>query len=184
MAIVGKHVSTLTTDCKPANLFSGLNLNMATLQERLEEVMTSMGWTHGDVVRISGQSSSVVSQWRGKGTKLIKSIGKMEAAMRLSAASGYSALWIAEGEGPKMSVSYAKEAAAKATIAAEPPPVPLSAPVVLEHLAMHLQQLAPDLRPAAGDLLAGLATDPLGPGRVALLCQLLSSPPNHSRRAA
>lgn len=76
-----------------------------TLKERLEEVMQAKGWAYADLVRESGESRSVVSQWLGHGSKLIKSIGKMEAAERLEAASGYSALWIAKGGGPKMATS-------------------------------------------------------------------------------
>ena len=63
--------------------------------------MQEMGWERDDLVRISGQSSSVVSQWLGKGAKIIKTIGKMEAAEKLADASGYSALWIAKGMGEK-----------------------------------------------------------------------------------
>lgn len=74
---------------------------MRSLTERLELVMKEKAWDHADVVRISGQTSSVVSQWLGKGSKEIKSIKKMEAAMRLSEASGFCALWIAEGKGPE-----------------------------------------------------------------------------------
>lgn len=75
---------------------------MATLQDRLAEIMRAMQWEHADLVRITGQSSSVVSQWRGKSTKLIKSIGSLDAAQRIEAASGYCALWVAKGEGPKL----------------------------------------------------------------------------------
>lgn len=71
----------------------------------MAEIMAAKNWEHADVVRISGQSSSVVSQWRGKASKIIKSIGKMEAAMALAEASGYEALWIAEGVGPKLQKS-------------------------------------------------------------------------------
>ena len=74
---------------------------MPTLQDRLQEIMDAMQWSHGDLVRVSGQSSSAVSQWRGKSSKLIKSIGNMEAAQRIEAASGYCALWVAKGKGPK-----------------------------------------------------------------------------------
>ena len=79
-----------------------LEQDPASLAERLEEVMQAMGWLHADVMRISGQTSSVVSQWRGKGSKDIKTIGKLEAAIYLERASGYSCLWIAKGMGPKM----------------------------------------------------------------------------------
>ena len=73
-----------------------------TLIQRLAELMQAKDWTHADLMRVSGQSSSVVSQWLGKGSKVIKTIGKMEAAQRLEAESGYAALWIAKGIGPKM----------------------------------------------------------------------------------
>lgn len=63
--------------------------------------MTELGWDHSALVRVSGQSSSVVSQWLGKGSKPIHSIGKMEAAERIEQASGYCALWIAKGKGPE-----------------------------------------------------------------------------------
>jgi transcriptional regulator with XRE-family HTH domain len=83
---------------------------MNTLIERLEAVMKEMGWERDDLVRISGQSSSVVSQWLGKGAKIIKTIGKMEAAEKLADASGYSALWIAKGMGEKKQTHKAASA--------------------------------------------------------------------------
>ena len=74
-----------------------------TLQQRIAEIMQVMKWEHADLMRVSGQSSSVVSQWRGKSKeKTIRSIGKTEAAEALEAATGYAALWIAKGLGPKM----------------------------------------------------------------------------------
>lgn len=74
---------------------------MKSLKNRLAEVMAAMKWQHLDLVKISGQSSSVVSQWLGNGSKEIKTIGKMEAAERIEQASGFSALWVAKGLGPK-----------------------------------------------------------------------------------
>lgn len=71
------------------------------LSDRLAEVMHAMSWTHADLMRISRQSSSVVSQWLGKGSKEIQTIGKLEAAQALGQASGFSPLWIAKGLGPK-----------------------------------------------------------------------------------
>lgn len=96
-------VSTLTARCKPASLISWLNATMpTTLQERMAEVMKEMSWDHADVMRVTKQSSSLVSQWIGINTsKTIKSIGKFEAAERMQAQSGYRALWIARGIGPK-----------------------------------------------------------------------------------
>lgn len=82
-------------------MFSCLNLRMTTLVDRLTEVMAEKGWEHADLVRVSRQSPSVVSQWLGKGSKVIKTIGKMEAAVALEQASGFCALWLATGSGPK-----------------------------------------------------------------------------------
>jgi hypothetical protein len=82
-------------------------MDMQNLQERLSEVMAKMGWEHADLMRISKQSSSVVSQWLGKGGKPTRSIGKQEAAEALSKESGFSALWIAKGLGPKLTAPKA-----------------------------------------------------------------------------
>lgn len=82
---------------------------MTALIDRLSEVMAAKSWEHADLVRVSGESSSVVSQWLGKGSKVIKTIGKIEAAMRIEEASGYAALWIAKGVGPKFKKSVAHD---------------------------------------------------------------------------
>lgn len=75
---------------------------MDSLKERVEELMLATGWEIGEVARVAGVSSSAVSQWLGKGSKIIKSIGSIEAAERLEHASGFRALWIAKGLVPKM----------------------------------------------------------------------------------
>jgi transcriptional regulator with XRE-family HTH domain len=72
-----------------------------TLSERLVELMGAKGWSRRDLQLAAGVSSSVVSQWLGKGTKEIKSIGDTAAAERLAQATGYALLWIAKGQGPK-----------------------------------------------------------------------------------
>jgi hypothetical protein len=86
---------------------------MTTLQERIAELMQVMSWTHTDLVRISGQSSSLVSQWRGQAARPVRRIAKIEAAEALEAASGFSALWIATGRGPK----FAARSAGSASVA-------------------------------------------------------------------
>lgn len=63
--------------------------------------MKAMQWDYSDLVRVSGQSRSVVSQWLGRSSKTIKTIGKLEAAEAIEQASGFAALWIAKGLGPK-----------------------------------------------------------------------------------
>lgn len=120
---------------------------MSTLKERLEEVMGSMNWRNKDVERISGQSSSVVSQWLGGGSKIIKTIGKMEAADKLGAASGYSPLWIATGVGAKMEALRVSETSGGY----------MTPERVLGYLRDLLQRLDPSLRGPFADVLSGWA---------------------------
>lgn len=125
---------------------------MATLQQRLEEVMRAKNWDHADVMRVSGQSSSVVSQWLGKGSKDIKEIGKLEAAIYLERASGYSALWIAKGLGPKhttVAPAAAREPAARYDTTGQ----------TLVQLGRLLAAVPPSHREAVAANLAGWARD-------------------------
>jgi transcriptional regulator with XRE-family HTH domain len=77
---------------------------MTELEERIREVMESTGWkTAADVAKVAGVSRAAVAQWLGgvkDPAKVVHSI-KLEPAMKLEAATRYSALWIARGEGPK-----------------------------------------------------------------------------------
>lgn len=58
-------------------------------------------------MRVSGQSSAVVSQWRGTGNgKQTKTIGKLEAVQAIERESGFSALWLAKGMGPKRAANW------------------------------------------------------------------------------
>lgn len=50
---------------------------------------------------VAGVSRSAAAQWLGQGSKIIHSIGKMEAAENLERETGFNALWIAKGVGPK-----------------------------------------------------------------------------------
>lgn len=70
---------------------------MTTLQERIAELMESTGWTVGRISEISGVSSSAVSQWKDGPTSTMK----ISPATRLALESGYSAMWLATGEGAK-----------------------------------------------------------------------------------
>lgn len=70
---------------------------MATLQERIAELMLMSKLTVGDLADIAGVSSSAVTQWKDGPTKSIKT----GPATKLAAKTGYSALWIGTGEGPK-----------------------------------------------------------------------------------
>src|SRR5690554_2280421 len=74
---------------------------MSTLIKRIEELMESQGWDIQKTADIAGVSRSAVAQWLGQGSKIIHTIGRIDAAERLAKASGYNALWIARGEGEK-----------------------------------------------------------------------------------
>jgi transcriptional regulator with XRE-family HTH domain len=77
------------------------NCPMESLKDRINEVMQACGWTSdAQVAALAGVSRSAVAQWRGKGSKEIKSID-LAPAMRLQAASGFGAQWISSGTGPK-----------------------------------------------------------------------------------
>ena len=121
----------------------------APLKDRLEEVMKAKSWVYADLVRESGESRSVVSQWLGRSSKIIKSIGKMQAAERLESASGFYALWIAKGIGPKHVVTPFQKTAL-------PPAAPTLADA-LTVLGMRLAEAAPEMREAVAANLAGWA---------------------------
>jgi hypothetical protein len=126
---------------------------MPNLEDRLREVMQANKWEHDDVVRISGQTSSVVSQWLGKGSKEIKRIARVSAAVSLAQASGYSATWIAEGTGPRRMPSSA------VNLHVNEPKASYGSADLLDQLEQTLQQLPHDKREAVALLLAGWARE-------------------------
>lgn len=94
----------LLHNCNPAYTIMVCNhAYMSTLKERITEVMNSQGWdTPQQVANVAGVSRSAAAQWLGQGSKIINSIGNIEAAEKLARHTGYNAYWIAKGEGPKM----------------------------------------------------------------------------------
>lgn len=155
---------------------------MPTLIERLTELMDAMGWQQPDLMRESKQSSSVVSQWMGKGSKQIKTIGKMEAAVYLERATGFSALWIAKGMGPKRVPGTAAHAANHHLHPArEPFPAPYSVKDLLERLGMLLAAVPSPNRAAFADVLRGWALDAGAADRIPALVAL--SAPLEKRQA-
>lgn len=70
---------------------------MSTLQDRIAEIMSATGLTVGQIAEITGVSSSAVTQWKDGPTKSLKAV----PAARLASKTGYSAVWISSGEGPK-----------------------------------------------------------------------------------
>lgn len=126
---------------------------MDTLEDRLNEVMQACGWARADLQRISGESSSVISQWMGRGSKTIRSIGSLEAALNLSAASGYSALWLAKGKGPRHLPTRGPHVA-EAGVAW------VTTDDALHSLGQTMKGASLSTRKALGALLAALADEP------------------------
>lgn len=62
--------------------------------------MAELGWTRADLESHSQAKRSLVAQWFGKSARPIQTLG-VKPAIHLQDASGYSALWLAVGEGPK-----------------------------------------------------------------------------------
>lgn len=147
---------------------------MLTLTDRLQDVMQHMQWTHQDLMRVSRQSSSVVSQWLGKTAKPIKTIGKLEAAIYLERATGYSALWLAKGMGPKF-VQTAGDLGQRPLQVNEPAPGMYSPAAVLDQLQQLLLRVPRPMRAAFADVLAGWASSGGTDDRRAALLALLGS---------
>jgi transcriptional regulator with XRE-family HTH domain len=151
---------------------------MSTLEERLREVMGAKGWERRDLVRITGQSSSVVSQWLGHGSKTIHSIQKIEAALALERASGFSAAWIAKGIGAKRVAGgpELRPPAWELHEARSPygPEVGASVDPLVTALAAALDQLPSDAQPAVLQALQALVLAPDSARARAALSRALS----------
>lgn len=121
---------------------------MSTLQERMEEFLRETGLSVTQVAKTAGVSASAVSQWKGDGAKEIKSIGKIEAALYLERATGFSALWLAKGIGPKR---------------VAPKPAPLDLGMAIEMVGEAIDQcLSPESRLGAVSMLGTYIASPKG----------------------
>lgn len=176
-------VSTLTDERKPAKRLSGLNLGMSTLVERLHEVMEAMHWSHADLVEVSKQSSSVVSQWLGNGSKVIKTIGKLEAAIYIERASGFSALWVAKGLGSKRVGASAQKGTSALLRVEEPAGAYLTLAQMLDYLGGFLGKVPTSHRKAVADNLSGWAMDGGAAHWQAALASLLQASGKQPARA-
>ena len=93
---------------------------MTTLQDRIAKLMAITGKTVGDIASIAGVSSSAVTQWKDGPTKSLKTA----PAVKLAAATGFNAMWIATGVGPESSGTPPFDANAKpAVLGMRPYPV-------------------------------------------------------------
>ncbi|MDN5503243.1 MAG: peptidase S24 [Comamonas sp.] len=68
---------------------------MSTLQERIAHLMEKTGLKVSEIARITGVSSSAVTQWKDGPTQSLKTA----PATKLAEATGFSAMWIATGTG-------------------------------------------------------------------------------------
>lgn len=76
-------------------------LNMSTLEERIQEMMDVTKLTVPEIAGIAGVTPSAVSQWLGQSARPTKTIS-LEPALLLERKTGFSALWLSKGKGPKM----------------------------------------------------------------------------------
>ncbi|WP_313080512.1 helix-turn-helix transcriptional regulator [Pulveribacter sp.] len=115
---------------------------MSTLQERIAEVMAKTGLSVGELSRLCGVSSSAVTQWKEGHTKSIKP----GPADKLARATGYSALWLATGEGPMRNAPAAPPHAQGPAAFA---PVAAAEDDAVAYGYVRLENLSPE--PAMGD---------------------------------
>ena len=70
---------------------------MSTLSNRIQEIVAA-GYKKAEVARAAGKSPAAVTQWISGETKEIKA----DSAAGIQKVTGFSAVWIATGQGPKM----------------------------------------------------------------------------------
>lgn len=87
------------------------NVTHMNLQERIDDLLKTTGWSATKLATVAGVSRSAVYQWQGKTSTPVQSI-KLAHALAIQDASGVSAQWIAEGIGQKF-VDQAQPGATK-----------------------------------------------------------------------
>ena len=112
-------------------------------------------------------------------TKVIKTIGKLEAAIYIERESGYSALWIAKGIGPKRVKPVLPLAASAPYFAAEPL-LPFGAREVVRGMDALLGRVPNTSREGIADLMAGWARAGGGAARAEQLIALFSLAENQA----
>lgn len=153
------------------------------LTARVQHVLTTMQWTEDDLVRITHVTKSAVLQWLGKTNKPIRRIGNVRAAVEIERASGYSALWVAEGIGPRMAPPPAARPAASVLSAGEPAAMyAVGAPDAdtIASFGQLLQRVAPGQREAVARLVDGSAREG-GPSHYAAALQAILLPTQDKR---
>lgn len=70
---------------------------MKTLSERINLILQAKGWSAAELARQAGVSRAAVTDWRNGNVAALTT----DVAARISKATGYSMLWVANGEGPR-----------------------------------------------------------------------------------
>lgn len=70
---------------------------MSTLSSRIQEIVAA-GYKKAAIARAAGKSAGAVTQWISGETKEIKA----DSAAGIQKVTGFNAVWIATGQGPKM----------------------------------------------------------------------------------
>ena len=90
------YFSILNKDkASPLNDLAGLIDDMA-LKDRINEIIKA-GYSKAEIARAAGKTPSAVTQWLTGETKEIKA----DSAAGIQAKTGFSAVWIATGKGPR-----------------------------------------------------------------------------------
>jgi transcriptional regulator with XRE-family HTH domain len=76
---------------------SGAVMPDMALRDRIKEAIEGSGKSRADIARACGVTNAAVTHWLDGETKSLKA----EKALALEQATGYRALWIANGKGPR-----------------------------------------------------------------------------------
>lgn len=71
------------------------------LKDRIEEILGTSGLSKGALAEVAGVSAGAVSLWLNESPSGTKSL-KAGTAEKIQAKTGFSAVWVATGKGPKM----------------------------------------------------------------------------------
>lgn len=86
------------------NTLDGL-IHEMTLSDRIKAVIAA-GFTRTQIAKAAGKSQGAVTQWISGDTKELKS----DSAAGIQALTGFNAVWLATGKGPRMAVDAANVA--------------------------------------------------------------------------
>ena len=135
------------------NTLAGLIPGMA-LKDRIQELVDA-GHKKSQLAKAAGKSPASVTHWLNGETHEIKS----DSAAGLQALTGFSAVWIATGKGPKYLTGHQKSEPAPSA-SAQATDAHRNLDAVLTSLASHIAEIDPSSREALGSQLAILSVTP------------------------